>query len=51
MKNKLKTEKDFDTVSVFREIKDKISNEIKGMTFEQLNAYLENNKIKTQKEK
>ena len=48
MNNKVKTEKDFDTVKVFREIKDKISKEIKGMTFEQLNAYLEKNKLKTQ---
>ena len=40
------SEKDFDTVKVFREIKDKISKEIKGMTFEQLNQYLEKNKIK-----
>jgi hypothetical protein len=48
MSNKVKTEKDFDTVKVFREIKDRISKEIKGMTFEQLNAYLEKNKLKTQ---
>lgn len=43
MYNKIKTEKEFDSVKIFREIKDKISIEIKGMTFEQLNAYLENN--------
>jgi len=48
LKNKVKTEKEFDTVKVFREIKDKISKEIKGMTFEQLKAYLEKNKLKTQ---
>jgi hypothetical protein len=48
MSNKVKTEKDFDTVKVFREIKGKISKEIKGMTFEQLNAYLEKNKLKAQ---
>ncbi|MEQ1734327.1 MAG: hypothetical protein ABL940_11690 [Bacteroidia bacterium] len=48
MKNNIKTEKDFDTVKVFREIKDKISKEIKGMTFEQLNMYLEKNRLKTQ---
>lgn len=41
MKSKIKTEKEFDTVKTFREIKDKISNEIKGMNFEQFNAYLE----------
>jgi beta-lactam-binding protein with PASTA domain len=47
MKSKTKIEKEFDTVKVFREIKDKISKDIKGMTFEQLNAYLEKNKLKT----
>jgi hypothetical protein len=46
MRNKTKAEKEFDTVKVFREIKDKISKEIKGMTFEQLNAYLDKNKMK-----
>ena len=46
MKNKVKAEKEFDTVKVFRAIKDKISKEIKGMTFEQLKAYLEKNKLK-----
>ncbi|MFZ4549352.1 MAG: hypothetical protein ACOYN4_18040 [Bacteroidales bacterium] len=49
MNNKTKIEKEFDTVKVFREIKDKISKEIKGMTFEQLNAYLEMNKLKPKK--
>jgi hypothetical protein len=49
MNNKIKIEKEFDTVKVFREIKDKISREIKGMTFEQLNAYLEKNKLSTKK--
>ncbi len=47
MNNKTEIEKKFDTVKVFREIKGKISKEIKGMTFEQLNAYLEKNKLKT----
>lgn len=47
MKNKVIIEKEFDTVKIFREIKDKISKEIKGMTFEQLNAYLESKKLKT----
>ena len=46
MRNKTKAEKEFDTVKVFREIKDKISKEIKDMTFEQLNAYLDKNKMK-----
>lgn len=48
MKNKVKTEKEFDTVKTFREIKEKISKEIKGMTFEQLNEYLEKRQLKTQ---
>jgi hypothetical protein len=48
MKNKIKAEKEFDTVKTFREIRDKISEEIKGMTFEQLNAYLESKKLMTQ---
>jgi hypothetical protein len=42
MKTKNKIEKDFDTVKTFREIKDKISKDIKDMTFEQLKAYLDN---------
>jgi hypothetical protein len=47
MKNKTKTEKEFDTVKTFRKIKDKISKEIKGMTFEQLTAYLESRRLTT----
>lgn len=43
-----KTGKDFDTVKTFREIKDKISQEIKGMNFEQLKAYFEKTKLKEQ---
>jgi len=49
MKGKTKVEKVFDTVKVFREIKDKISKEIKGMTFEQLNEYLDKNKMNIRK--
>ncbi len=41
--NKLK---EFDTVKTFREIKDKISKDIQGMSFEQLKAYLEKTKLK-----
>jgi len=40
MKTKNKKIKEFDTVKTFREIKEKISKEIQGMTFEQLKAYL-----------
>jgi hypothetical protein len=49
MKGKTTVEKGFDTVKVFREIKDRISEEIKGMTFEQLNEYLNKNKMNTRK--
>lgn len=49
MRNKTKAEKEFDTVKVFREIKDRISKEIKGMTFEQLNEYLDNKKMNMKK--
>lgn len=41
-----KTVKDFDTVKTFREIKNKISVEIKGMSFEQLQVYLDKTKLK-----
>ena len=37
--NKTK-DKEFDTVSTFREIKEKISSEMAGMNFEQIKAYL-----------
>ena len=46
METKTKIVKEFDTVKTFREIKDKISKDIKGMTFEQLEAYLEKTKLK-----
>ena len=45
-KNKNKIVKEFDTVKTFREIKQKISNDIKGMTFEQLQVYLDKTKLK-----
>jgi len=46
MKTKNKIVKEFDTVKTFREIKTKISNDIKGMTFEQLQVYLDKTKLK-----
>jgi hypothetical protein len=46
MKTKNKIEKEFDTVKTFRKIKQKISNDIKGMTFEQLQVYLDKTKLK-----
>ena len=47
METKTKIVKEFDTVKTFREIKDKISKNIKGMTFEQLQAYLDKIKLKS----
>jgi hypothetical protein len=46
MKTKIE-KKDFDTVKTFRIIKDKISKEIQGMTYEQLMEYFEKTKLKT----
>jgi len=47
---KTKTEKkDFDTVKTFRAIKEKISKEIYGLSYEQLMAYFEKTKLKTGK--
>ena len=37
--------KEFDTVKTFREIKDNISKDIQGMTFEQLQAYLNKTRL------
>jgi beta-lactam-binding protein with PASTA domain len=48
MKTKDKKVKGFDTVKTFREIKDKISKDIQGMNFEQLTAYLNKTKLKSQ---
>lgn len=46
MKTTDKKIKEFDTVKTFREIKDKISKDIQGMTFEQLKEYLDKTKLK-----
>lgn len=46
MKTTDKKTKEFDTVKTFREIRDKISNDIQGMTFEQLKEYLDRTKLK-----
>ncbi len=49
MKTKKKiTEKEFDIVKTFREIKEKISNELVGMTTEQILEYLKINSLKLQ---
>ena len=52
MKTKNKhIEKEFDTVKTFREIKEKISNELVGKTTEQILEYLKINSLKLQKGK
>ena len=45
MKTIIKKEKTFDTVKVFREIKEKIAKETENMTFEQFKEYLKKNKL------
>jgi hypothetical protein len=47
MKTTDKKIKEFDTVKTFREIKNKVSKEIQGMTFEKLKAYLDKTKLKS----
>jgi hypothetical protein len=46
-----KIEKEFDTVKTFREIKEKISNDLMGMTTEQILEYLKTNSLKLQTNK
>ena len=46
MKATDKKVKKFDTVKTFRDIKNRISEEIQGMTFEQLKEYLDKTKLK-----
>lgn len=41
-----KTERDFDTVKFFKEVKTKIAQETEGMTFAELKAYIDKRKIK-----
>ena len=45
MNTKNKKEKSFDTVKVFRKIKEKIAKETENMTFEQFKEYLRKNKL------
>ena len=47
MKTQTMKEKTFDTVKVFREIKEKIAKETENMTFEQFKAYLNRNQLST----
>lgn len=49
MKTKAKKEKTFDTVKVFREIKEKIAKETEKMTFAEFKEYLNKNKLQITK--
>jgi hypothetical protein len=49
MKTNAKKEKTFDTVKVFREIKEKIAKETEKMTFAEFKEYLNKNKITSAK--
>ncbi len=46
MDNKVKKEKDFDTVAFFRATRTKIAKETEGMSFDEFKAYLNKRKIK-----
>jgi len=46
MNKKDKKEKEFDTVKFFREVKEKIARETKGMTFAEFKEYLNRRKLK-----
>lgn len=50
MKTKNKKEKTFDTVKVFREIKEKIAKETEKMTFAEFKEYLKKSKLQTAKQ-
>lgn len=45
MKTKNKKKKSFDTVKVFRDIKERIAKETENMTFEQFKEYLKKNQL------
>ena len=49
MKAKIKKEKTFDTVKVFREIKEKIAKETENMSFAEFKEYLNKNKLQITK--
>jgi len=46
----IKKEKKFDTVKVFREIKEKIAKDTENMTFEQFKTYLKANSLTLQQQ-
>ena len=48
MKTKEAKIKEFDTVKTFRRIKTRISKEIKDMTLEQLQKYLEDHRLRSE---
>ncbi|WP_310559656.1 hypothetical protein [Flavobacterium sp.] len=43
------TEKEFDTVQFFREVKEKIAKETKGMTFAEFKEHLNRRKLKLER--
>ena len=47
---KLKANKTFDTVQTFRKIKDKISKDMEGMSFEEIKDYLKKQSAKLRSE-
>jgi len=49
MKTIIKKEKAFDTVKVFREIKEKIAKETEKMSFAEFKDYLKKNKLQATK--
>jgi hypothetical protein len=49
MKNN-KKEKSFDTVKTFREIKEKIAQDLVGMNFEKIKAYFKANSLRFQQQ-
>jgi hypothetical protein len=49
MKKVTKKEKTFDTVKVFREIKEKIAKETEKMSFSEFKEYLNKNRLQTSK--
>ena len=46
MNNIHKEEKEFDTVKFFRQVKEKIAKETKGMTFVELKEYINSRKLR-----
>ena len=49
MKTIKKREKTFDTVKIFREIKEKIAKETENMSFAEFKEYLKNNRVESPK--